>query len=81
MVVAGLTNMGMDDLNRTPFTEGAEQTDQEQNSTGDVSELARALSIGDPARLEQLRTQVASGNYDVSPDELAQSIIDAHLKE
>jgi anti-sigma28 factor (negative regulator of flagellin synthesis) len=86
--------MRIDDLNRTPLTQSTEKTDQaaekrtlEKNSTTDsadqaeVSQLAQALSSGDPTRLEQLRMQVQSGNYDVSASTLAKSIISAHFKE
>jgi len=86
--------MRIDDLNRTPLTQSTEKTDQaaekralDQNSVSDssdqaeVSQLAQALSTSDPARLEQLRLQVQSGTYQVSPDALAQSIINAHSKE
>jgi anti-sigma28 factor (negative regulator of flagellin synthesis) len=86
--------MRIDDLNRTPLTQGAEKTDQaaekralEKNNISDstdqaeVSQLARSLSSGDPVRLEQLRMQVQSGNYRVSAGALAESIIDAHFKE
>jgi anti-sigma28 factor (negative regulator of flagellin synthesis) len=87
--------MRIDDLNRTPITQGAEKTDQaaekralEKNSTvadgtdqAEVSQLAKALSSGDPARLEQLRMQVQSGTYNVSSGALAESIINAHFKE
>jgi flagellar biosynthesis anti-sigma factor FlgM len=86
--------MRIDDLNRTPLTQSTEKTDQaaekralDQNSVSDssdqaeVSQLAQALSTSDPARLEQLRLQVESGTYQVSPDALAQSIINAHSKE
>jgi anti-sigma28 factor (negative regulator of flagellin synthesis) len=86
--------MRIDDLNRTPLTQGAEKTDQaaekralEKNSISDstdqaeVSQLARSLSSGDPARLDQLRMQVQSGNYKVSAGALAESIVDAHFKE
>lgn len=86
--------MRIDDLNRTPLTQGTEKTDQaaekralEKNNVADstdqaeVSQLARALSSGDPTRLEQLRMQVQSGNYQVSAGALAESIIDAHFKE
>jgi flagellar biosynthesis anti-sigma factor FlgM len=86
--------MRIDDLNRTPLTQGAEKTDQAadkralgKHSTADstdqaeVSQLAQALSTRDPARLEQLRLQVESGKYEVSAEALAKSIIDTHLKE
>jgi flagellar biosynthesis anti-sigma factor FlgM len=86
--------MRIDDLNRTPLTQSTEKTDQaaekralDQNSVSDstdeaeVSQLAQALSTSDPARLEQLRLQVQSGTYQVSPDALAKSIINAHSKE
>lgn len=86
--------MRIDDLNRTPITQGAEKTDQaaekralEKNTVADgtdqaeVSQLAQALKTGDPAHLEQLRLQVQSGAYQVSSATLAKSIIGAHVKE
>ena len=86
--------MRIDDLNRTPLTQGAEKTDQaaekralEKNNITDstdqaeVSQLAKALSSGDPTRLEQLRVQVQSGNYEVNAGTLAKSIINAHFTE
>jgi anti-sigma28 factor (negative regulator of flagellin synthesis) len=86
--------MRIDDLNRTPLTQGTEKTDQaaekralEKNNITDsadqaeVSQLAQALSGGDTTRLEQLRMQVQSGNYEVSGATLAKSIINAHFKE
>jgi anti-sigma28 factor (negative regulator of flagellin synthesis) len=86
--------MRIDDLNRTPLTQGPEKTDQasdqralEKNSVTDrtdqaeVSPLAQALSTSDPAQLEQLRVQVQSGTYQVSSEALAKSIIKTHLKE
>ena len=86
--------MRIDDLNRTPLTVGTEKTDQaaekralEKDNVADsadqaeVSQLAQALSNGDPTRLEQLRMQVQSGNYEVRADALAKSIINAHFKE
>ena len=87
--------MRIDDLNRTPLTQGTEKTDlsAQKGAHGkngataggadqvDVSELAQTLSARDPQRLEQLRLEVQSGKYDVSADAVAQAIIDAHLKE
>ncbi|HUA20749.1 MAG TPA: flagellar biosynthesis anti-sigma factor FlgM [Bryobacteraceae bacterium] len=87
--------MRIDDLNRTPVTQGAEKTDQaaskralekNPNATAagdqaDVSQLAQALANNDPQRLEQLRLDVQSGNYTVSADAVAKAIIDQHLKE
>lgn len=86
--------MRIDDLNRTPVTQGAEKTDQaaekrvlekDRGAAGadqaDVSELARALAPRDPARMEQLRLEVQSGKYDASSEAIAKSIIDAHLQE
>ena len=60
--------MRIDDLNRTPLTQGPERTDQAADKhaldkTGkaaagadqaDVSELAQVLASGDPQRLERL---------------------------
>jgi len=88
--------MRIDDLNRTPLTQGAEKTDQaadaralEKNNSSiaggadqaDVSQLAQSLLSGDPSRLEQLRLEVQSGKYEVSANTLANSIIDAHFTE
>ena len=87
--------MRIDDLNRTPLTQGAEKTDQaaqkralEQKTTtadgvdqAEVSELARGLSPKDPQRLEQLRLEVQSGKYDVSAQAVAKAIISEHLKD
>ena len=87
--------MRIDDLNRTPLTQGAEKTDQaaqkksleqENTATGgtdqaEVSQLAKALTASDPQRIEQLRLEVQSGKYNVSAEALAKSIIDSHLKE
>jgi len=87
--------MRIDDLNRTPLTQGAEKTDQaaqkkplEQQNTAtggtdqaEVSQLAKALTASDPQRIEQLRLEVQSGKYNVSAEALAKSIIDSHLKE
>jgi len=87
--------MRIDDLNRTPLTQGAEKTDvaeQKQPAEkdgsqaagadrADVSSLAQALASRDPQRLEQLRLDVQSGKYSVSPDAVAKAFIDAHLKE
>ncbi|MBZ5611663.1 MAG: flagellar biosynthesis anti-sigma factor FlgM [Acidobacteriia bacterium] len=87
--------MRIDDLNRTPLTQGTEKTDpaEQKRASGkdgasvsgadhaDVSELAQSLAARDPARLEQLRLEVQSGKYDVSAEAVAKAIIEAHLKE
>jgi anti-sigma28 factor (negative regulator of flagellin synthesis) len=86
--------MRIDDLNRTPLAPGAEQTDpaaqkraaaREGTAAGtdqaEVSQLAQALAARDPQRLEQLRLEVQSGNYGVSAEAVAKSIVDAHLAE
>ena len=87
--------MRIDDLNRTPLTQGADKTEQaaqkkplEQQNTAaagtdqaEVSQLAKALTASDPQRIEQLRLEVQSGNYSVSAEALAKSIIESHLKE
>jgi len=87
--------MRIDDLNRTPLTQGTEKTDlaaqkqaAEKDGTpaagadqADVSSLAQALSTRDPQRLEQLRLDVQSGKYNVSADAVAKAIIDAHTKD
>jgi anti-sigma28 factor (negative regulator of flagellin synthesis) len=87
--------MRIDDLNRASSTQGAEKTDptahkraQENKAAAaagadqaEVSDVARALSLRDPQRLEQLRLKVQSGNYDVSAEAVAKAFIDAHLKD
>jgi anti-sigma28 factor (negative regulator of flagellin synthesis) len=87
--------MRIDDLNRTPLTQGTEKTDTagQKPAVGkdgkptvgtdqaEVSQLAQALSSRDPQRLEQLRLDVQSGKYNVSAEAVAKAIIDAHLKD
>jgi flagellar biosynthesis anti-sigma factor FlgM len=45
-----------------------------------VSQLAQSLAAPDPGRIEQLRLQVESGNYEVPAQAIAGAIIDAHLQ-
>jgi anti-sigma28 factor (negative regulator of flagellin synthesis) len=45
----------------------------------DVSQLAQSLTDSGSGRVEQLRMEVQSGNYNVSAEAVANSIIDAHL--
>ena len=87
--------MRIDDLNRSPLTQGAEKTDQSEqqralekggttaNGTdkADVSSLAQALSLRDPQRIEQLRLEVQSGKYEVPAEAVAKAIIKHHSKE
>jgi len=51
----------------------------------ETTELTSALATPDDdshtARIEQLRAQVESGNYQVSADDLAKALIDSHLKD
>ena len=87
--------MRIDDLNRSPLTQETGKTEQaaekralEKDSKAargtdqaEVSQLAQALSSGDPQRLEQLRLAVQSGKYDVPADAVAKAIIDHHTQE
>jgi len=87
--------MRIDDLNRTPVTQGAEKPDAgsgkravEGDRAGasgtdqvEVSNLAQALSGEDANRLDQLKLQVESGTYSIPAEELAKAIIHSHLKE
>ena len=87
--------MRIDDLNRSPLTQEAAKTEQtaekrapEKDSRAargadqaEVSQLAQALSTGDPQRLEQLRLAVQSGKYDVPAEAVAKAIIDHHTRE
>ena len=87
--------MRIDDLNRSPLTQEAAKTEQpaekralEKDSKAargtdqaEVSQLAQALSPGDPQRLEQLRLAVQSGKYDVPAEAVAKAIIDLHTRE
>ena len=87
--------MRIDDLNRTPVTQGTEQPGQtaqqhalEKDAVGanqpdqaEVSQLAQSLAAADPGRIDQLRLQVLSGSYEVSAPTLANALIDAHVKE
>ena len=52
----------------------------ESGDRADVSPVADLAQSADPQRLEVLRAAVESGQYRVSADALARSIVDAHLK-
>ena len=87
--------MRIDDLNlnRTADTQGAEKlAPASQQRAADkqavavagadqaeVSQLAQSLAATDPTRIDQLRLQVQSGSYNVSAEEVAGALIDAHL--
>jgi anti-sigma28 factor (negative regulator of flagellin synthesis) len=85
--------MRIDDLNRTPATPGAEKSEQtaqehpaekevvSSSDQAEVSHLAQSLAAPDSSRVEQLRLQVQSASYDVSAQVVANSLIDAHLRE
>jgi len=88
--------MRIDDLNRTPVSQSAEKPGQiDQAGAGEskakeaisgsdraeVSQWAQSLSTTDPGRIEQLRLQVQSGNYEVPAQALASALVDAHLSE
>jgi len=88
--------MRIDNLDRTRVAPGAEKlgqtapelpTDKDtvavsnQSDQAQVSQLAHSLAAAHQERLDQLRLQVQAGSYDVSAPTLANSLIDAHLKE
>jgi flagellar biosynthesis anti-sigma factor FlgM len=85
--------MRIDALNRTPISPEAEKSgpaasqiplDKEADAGSDqakISQLAQSLATPDANRVEQLRLQVQSGNYNVSAEAIAGAIIDSHLKE
>jgi anti-sigma28 factor (negative regulator of flagellin synthesis) len=95
--------MRIDDLNRTPGTQGTEQSgptaptralgkDSPGKDASDqgavtgtdqatVSDLAQSLAAPSSGHIEQLRLEVQSGSYDVSPQAVAGSLIEAHLKD
>jgi anti-sigma28 factor (negative regulator of flagellin synthesis) len=87
--------MRIDDLNRAPLTPETGKTDpgaekraieKDPKATrgtdqAEVSQMAQALSAGDPQRLEQLRLTVQSGKYEVSADAVAKALIDHHTRE
>jgi anti-sigma28 factor (negative regulator of flagellin synthesis) len=52
----------------------------ETSDRADVTPVAAQAQGADPKRLEALRGAVESGNYRVSADDLARSIVDSHLK-
>ena len=85
--------MRIDALNRTPTPPDPEKSgptapqiplDEEVGAGSDqakISQLAQSLATPDANRIEQLRLQIQSGNYDVSAETLAAAIIDSHLNE
>ena len=92
MVVSGLTNQAHE-LNRTLVTQSAEKPEQTNqqlppekgavagSDLAEVSQLGLSLTKPDRERIEQLRLDVQSGNYEVAAQVVAGAIIDAHLKE
>jgi anti-sigma28 factor (negative regulator of flagellin synthesis) len=85
--------MRIDDLNRTPVTQGTEKSEQTSqqhpqdkgavvgSDQAEVSHLAQSLAAPDHGRIEQLQLQVQAGTYDVSAQAVANAVIDAHLKD
>ena len=87
--------MRIDDLNRVPLTPETGKTEQasdkkalEKDSKAgrgtdqaEVSQMAHALSKGDPQRVEQLRLAVQSGKYEVPAEAVAKAIVDHHTRE
>ena len=85
--------MRIDDVNRSPLPQAAEkanlgsaargQSDKAGNGSdnAEISPLARALQTSDPPRLEKLRLDVQSGQYQVSGDHVAKAIISDALSE
>jgi anti-sigma28 factor (negative regulator of flagellin synthesis) len=47
----------------------------------EVSNLAQSLASADSGRIEQLRLDVQSGNYNVSAGTVANALIESHLKQ
>lgn len=56
-------------------------TVSEQPDKAEVSQLAQSLAASDPGRIDELRLKVQSGRYEVSAQEVASALIDAHTKE
>jgi anti-sigma28 factor (negative regulator of flagellin synthesis) len=82
--------MRIDNLNRASVTRTAQRTPRDNPQENDaiaapdqasVSQLARSLAPPDTARIEQLRLQVQSGNYEVPAQAIAGAIIDEHLQK
>jgi flagellar biosynthesis anti-sigma factor FlgM len=61
--------------------DSADKTGGTGSDHAEVSRFAKSLAASDPARIEQLRLQVESGNYDVSAQSVAKALIEAHLKD
>ena len=87
--------MRIDDLNRPPLTQETGKAEQAVDKRAlekdpkaargtdqvEVSQLAQALSTGDPQRLEQLRLRVQAGKYEVPAEAVAKALIDHHTRE
>ncbi len=85
--------MRIDDLNRTPLTQGTEKSGrtaqqrapEKDGVTGSdqaaVSNLAQSLAAPHSGRIDELRLQVQSGSYEVPAQAVASALIDSHLKE
>jgi anti-sigma28 factor (negative regulator of flagellin synthesis) len=90
IVIADLRHMRIDKLNRASVTQTAQSAPRDNPQENDavaspdqasVSQLARSLAPPASARIEQLRLQVQSGNYEVPAQAVASAIIDEHLQE
>lgn len=46
-----------------------------------ISDVAKQLAATDPSVLDRLQAAIQSGSYNVSPAQIAKSIISAHLTE
>jgi anti-sigma28 factor (negative regulator of flagellin synthesis) len=79
-VTQGTEQAGQTAHERTQGKDSLEKGGVASADQADVSHLAQSLAAPDPGRVEQLRLQVESGNYDVSARALANSLINAHLK-
>jgi anti-sigma28 factor (negative regulator of flagellin synthesis) len=85
--------MRIDALNRTPTPPDAEKpgptapqtsSDKEVDTGSDqveISQLTQSLATPVANRMEQLRLQIQSRNYDASAEAVAAAIIESHLKE
>jgi anti-sigma28 factor (negative regulator of flagellin synthesis) len=47
----------------------------------EVSHVAQSLAAPGSGRIEQLRLEIQSGNYDVSAQAVASALIEAHVKD
>ena len=80
-VTTGAEQSGSVGTERTAGKDSPHKDAVAGSDQADVSQLAQSLTGSGSGRVEQLRLEVQSGSYNVSAEVVANSIVEAHLKD